>query len=166
MNAETTFVRRHRAGVGLAPDGAGVRLAGLLLAMPMRIVASSLGRRIAIAVVVSLVLVGIVTALYDNADGPPAAGTARAVAAVPAAASTSLAAPAGRRAPAARPDQAAAAWYAEQQHVSVNQVRALQQRRVSSRETKVLVMAQPAGSPDLRSAYVTVRRVPDGWAVS
>lgn len=166
MNAETTFVRRHRAGAALAPDGAGVRLAGLLLAMPMRLVTSSLGRRVAIAVALSLLLVGIVTALYDNADGPPAAATARAVAAVPAAASTSLAAPAGRRAPAARPDLAAAAWYAEQQHVPVDQVRTLQQRRVSSRETKVLVMAQPAGSAALRSAFVTVRRGPGGWAVS
>ena len=49
------------------------------------------------------------------------------------------------------------------QRVERDHVRALQQRRVSPTERQVLVVAE-AGASKVPSAYVTVRKGPDGWA--
>ena len=167
MNAETTVVRAARPAGGLAPDAAGARLAGWLLSLPLRLLASQLGRRTAAAVAVSLALMGGVGALYRHADAPSAAPAADAkVAANPAAAGRGLTAraPATRRGP-ARAEDVAVAWFAKRENVAVDRVRALQQRRLSSDETRVLVIAE-AGASRLPTAYVTVRREPSGWAVS
>ena len=161
MNAETTIVRGGRPLVGATADGAGVRLAGLVLAIPLRVAASPFGRRLAVAATLSLALVGLVTALYAHADGSTGA-SARRLPAAPAASHQPTTAKA--QGGAARPDQVAAAWFAQRQHVAVDRVRALQQRRVSATEIRVMVMAL-AGPSRLPSAYVTVRRGPAGWAV-
>jgi hypothetical protein len=167
MNAETTVVRPARPAGVLAPDAAGARLAGWLLSLPVRLLGSQLGRRTTAAAAVSLVLMGGVGALYQHADAPSAVPVpAKAAAAAPAAAGRGLTtpAPAVRRGP-ARAEDVAVAWFAKRQNVAVGQVRALQQRRVSADERRVLVIAE-AGASRLPSAYVTVRRGPSGWAVS
>jgi hypothetical protein len=76
---------------------------------------------------------------------------------------TEAAAPAAaKRAPGAAAGEAAAAWFAGKQRVAVDRVRALQERRVSANERRVLVIAE-AGGGKLPSAYVTVRKGRDGW---
>ena len=45
MNAESTAFRASRPAVVLAPGGEGARAAAWLLAWPMRLAASPLGRR-------------------------------------------------------------------------------------------------------------------------
>jgi hypothetical protein len=164
VNAETTVVRGGRPTIPVAPAGDGLRLAGLLLSLPLRLLSSPLGRRLAATAALSLVLVGLVTALYANADGAPASA-GRSLGASPAAAGRRLASPRASFRPATRPDQAAVAWFAAQQHVAADRVQALQQRKVSNTVRRVLVMAE-VGASRLPSAYVTVRRGPAGWAVS
>jgi hypothetical protein len=166
MNAESTFVRPSRPTV-VAPGGDGARLAAMVLALPLRLVANPLGRRAVAAVAIAVLLVTWVGVLYDR---PDRAATADRLAAVSASASRGGAAAAGRPAsPAAAAKrsagagQAAAAWFADRQGVAVEQVRALQDSRVSATERRVLVVAE-AGGAKLPSAYVTVRKGRDGWA--
>jgi hypothetical protein len=177
MNAESTFVRSSRPAVGAAPGGDGLRLAVLVLALPLRLAATALGRRLLAAVVLSAVLVTAVALLYRHADDPARAPASLRAAKVAAAGP----APAGGRgirgtllargdthAPrssrTARPEDAAAAWFAEQQRVAVDRVRTLQQRRISTKERQVLVVAEASGDR-MPSAYVTVRKGAAGWAV-
>jgi hypothetical protein len=169
MNAESTYVRpsRPRPTV-VAPRGDGVHLAALVLALPMRVAATPLGRRALAAATIAVVLVSLVGVLYDSADRPRSAGAL--AGARPTASRQGTKAP-ERRAPgspaAARPSgdagKAAAAWFADKQRVAPDRVRALQQRRVSATERRVLVVAEAGGSR-VPSAYVTVRKGPDGWA--
>jgi hypothetical protein len=169
MNAESTYVRpsRPRPTV-LAPGGDGAHLAALVLALPMRVAATPLGRRALAAVTIAAVLVSLVGVLYENADRPHSAG---ALAGARAVASRQGATASGRRAAssptaakrAGGAGEAAAAWFADQQRVAPEKVRALQQRRVSATERRVLVVAEAGGSR-VPSAYVTVRKGPDGWA--
>jgi hypothetical protein len=141
-----------------------------VLALPLRMAATPLGRRVLAAAVVAVVLVSVVGALYDHSDRPGAAAAealagAQATAsrqAAPGAPSRAAAAPAAaKRARGAA--EAAAAWFAGRQRVALDRVRALQQRRVSATERQVLVVAE-AGASRVPSAYVTVRKGPDGWA--
>jgi hypothetical protein len=166
MNAESTYVRPSRPSV-VAPGGEGARLAALVLALPLRLAATPFGRRALAAVTIAVVLVSAVGALYDHTDRPRSAA---AVAGAGATGSRATGAATGRR-PAASPaaakrstaaGDAAAAWFADQQRVAVDRVRALQQRRVSATERRVLVVAE-AGGAKLPSAYVTVRKGADGW---
>jgi hypothetical protein len=165
MNAESTFVRPSRPTV-VAPGGEGARLAGMVLALPMRVAATPLGRRALAAAAIAVVLVTWVGALYEQADRPASADR---LAAVHASASR------GTEPPARRPDsspvaakrtagagEAAAAWFADRQGVAVERVRALQDQPVSATERRVLVVAE-AGGAKLPSAYVTVRKGRDGW---
>jgi hypothetical protein len=165
MNAESTFVRPSRPTV-VAPGGDGARLAALVLALPMRVAATPLGRRALAAAAIAVVLVTWVGVLYDQPDAAPSADR---LAAVHASASRGTE-PAARR-PASAPaaaersagaGEAAAAWFADRQGVAVERVRALQARRVSATERRVLVVAE-AGAARLPSAYVTVRKGRDGW---
>src|SRR6266704_3142216 len=159
------------AGPGRGPGG------------PLRAVRRRLGR------VPGLVLVAVVL-LYQHGDSPAAlAGAARAASAAPAArpalppgagttgtsTTTSTtsppAGPHGAAPPAAQPDRptkpadVAAAWYAGRRHLGARQVRPLQQDKVSSREVRVLVLAD-RGNGRLDTALVTVRRDAKGrWAV-
>jgi hypothetical protein len=184
MNAEATSVRAaRRAGAALPgswsapPSDVAVRAATRLMLLPLRMLATSLGRRLAAATVLSVVLLAMVSSLYDHADGPANAST-RALRATPAAAARP--APASRgaagadmtgtaRSPAARlaaerPQDAATAWYARRKRVSVDRVRALQQQRVSATVTRVLVIAEVTPS-EMPTAFVTVRRDDAGWKV-
>ena len=173
MNAESTIFRASRPAVVVAPGGEGARAAAWLLAWPMRLAATALGRRLLAAAALALVLVVGVGWLYDSADQPreiatfrPAGGVATGGAAGTGtgAASRQMAAAPVRAKPAASPAEAAAAWWAARQKVAVDKVQALQQRRVNSKEVEVLVVAE-AGSR-MPSDYVTVRRGSSGWKVS
>ena len=168
MNAESTVFRGSRPGVVVAPGGDGMRLAALVLALPMRLAATPLGRRTLGAVVLAAVLVAAVGLLYDHADAPrvatsfsaagmakdsPSSGSGRRTAASPV-----------RSKRATAPAYVAAAWFAARNRVAVGKVRALQQRRVSATETQVLVVAEAAGAR-MPSQYVTVRKGTGGWKV-
>jgi hypothetical protein len=169
MNAESTVFRASRPAVVVAPGGEGARAAAWLLAWPMRLAASPLGRRLLASVALGVVLVATVGYLYDSPDPAGAASSFRAAGiaveapAAPAAGRQAAAAPA-RKAPAPGPAEVAAAWFAARQKVAVDKVQALQQRRISATETQVLVMAEAAGSR-MPSQFVTVRKGPSGWKV-
>jgi hypothetical protein len=170
MNAESTVFRASRPAVVVAPGGEGARAAAWLLAWPMRLAATPLGRRLLAAVVLGVVLVTTVGYLYDSADPARAAGTFRpaglAVQAktAPADSGRQTAAAPARKATSPGPAEVAAAWWAARQRVAVDEVRSLQQRRISATETQVLVVAQKAGS-QMPSGFVTVRKGPSGWKV-
>jgi hypothetical protein len=173
MNAaESTYVRQARPRPTLVPppSGDGTGLAASVLALPLRLAATPLGRRVLAAATVAVLLVALVGALYDHTDRPGAAA-AGALAGAQATASRQ-ADPGAPRSAGAAPTaakrtgnaaEAAAAWFAGKQQVAVDRVRALQQRRVSATERQVLVVAE-AGAAKLPSAYVTVRKGPGGWA--
>ena len=168
MNAESTVFRAARPAVVVAPGGEGARAAAWVLALPMRLAATSIGRRLLVAVTLAVLAVGAVGYLYDSADQPRVAASFRAagletrVPAAPAAPRRTIAPPVRSRR-AATAAEAATAWFAARQRVAVGAVRALQQRRVSKTEAQVLVVAQAAGS--MPSEYVTVRKGPNGWRV-
>jgi hypothetical protein len=168
MNAESTYVRpvRPRPTLVPPPGGEGGRLAAIVLALPLRVAATPLGRRVLAAATVAVLLVSLVGALYDHTDRPGAAA-AGALASAQATASRQAATASRQAAPAAAKRggaaEAAAAWFAGKQRVAPDRVRALQQRQVSATERQVLVVAE-AGAAKLPSAYVTVRKGPDGWA--
>jgi hypothetical protein len=168
MNAESTFFRSSRPSVVVAPGGEGVRVAAWVLALPMRLAATSFGRRLLAGAALAVVLVAAVGFLYDSADQPRVAASFR-----PAGLATSGSATgAGRQASASPvraerapgPDEVAAAWFAARQRVPVDQVRSLQRRRVRATETQVLVVAEAAGSR-MPSQWVTVRKGAGGWKV-
>jgi hypothetical protein len=170
MNAESTYVRPTRPRPTLVPPpcGDGTRLAALVLALPMRVAATPLGRRALAAASIAVVLVSLVGALYDHADRQRPVGAlagAHATASRQGATATQ-----GRAAvsPAvakrgAGAGEAAAAWFAGKQRIAPDRVRALGQRRVSAIEREVLVVAE-AGASKVPSAYVVVRKGRDGWA--
>jgi len=175
MNAHATAVRRARPGVaGLAPGageplGPGIRAAAQLLLVPVRVLASPLGRRLTAVAVLMVVLGSIVSSLYDNADAPGArslpaarsgAATVERTSALHKATSGAVARQVGRR-----PEEVAADWFARTQHVARDRVEALQQQRVGAREARVLVMAD-AGAGRMPTAYVTVKLGKSGWAVA
>jgi hypothetical protein len=171
MNAESTVFRSSRPAVVLPPGGEGARAAASLLAWPLRLAATPIGRRLLGAVVLAVVAVGTISYLYDSADQPrvpaifrPAGLSAEAGATRAAAVDRqAAAAPVGAK-KAATASEVAAAWFAARQKVTVEKVRPLQQRRVSAKEVQVLVVAEGAG-PKMPSQYVTVRKGPSGWKV-
>src|SRR5262245_33901690 len=121
MNAESTVFRASRPAVVVAPRGEGVRAAAWLLAWPMRLAATPLGRRLRAAAALAVVLVVGVGWLYDTADEPhaavsfrPAGGVAAGRAAgtgTGAASRQNAAAPVRAKQPAG-PAEVAAAWWA------------------------------------------------------
>lgn len=186
MNAEATAVRDTKA-IGApvpgrwsaAPSDAAIRAVMSLGLVPLRLLATRMGRRLVATAVLSIALVGAVSALYDHADSP--ATLQRPLNAVPAAASKPAdgkaagavkgsaahqAAPTAAAAsrPAKSPRDAAVAWYAQRAGVSPDRVQALQQQRVNATTTKVLVMAE-VNRTDMASAFVTVKRAGSGWKV-
>jgi hypothetical protein len=170
MNAESTYVRPARPRPTLVPPaGDGGRFAALVLALPMRVAATPLGRRVIAAAAIAVVLVSLVGALYDSADRPRTGGAlagARPVASrqtAPAPRGRTTAAPAAANATAGGAGEAAATWFAGQQRVARDRVRALGERQLSATERQVLVVAD-AGAAKLPSAYVVVRKGPNGWA--
>ena len=169
MNAESTAFRSSRPAVVLAPGGEGARAAAWLLAWPMRLAATPIGRRILAAVALAVVAVVGVGYLYDSADQPRVPAVFRPAGLSAEAAGATKAAAVGRQAAAAPVRGASAAevaaeWWAARQNVPADKVRALQQRRVSATELQVLVMAEGAGSR-MPTEYVTVRKGKSGWKV-
>ncbi len=186
MNAEATVVRDTKAlrppipGRWSAPQSdAAVRAVVTLGLVPLRLLATRMGRRVAATAVLSIALVGAVSALYDHADGPatpqrplsaiaasaskPASNSRAAGTAKRAAASSASVAVAASR-PAKSPQAAAVAWYAQRVRVSAGHVQALQQQRINATTTKVMVMADVSQS-DMATAFVTVKRAGTGWKV-
>jgi hypothetical protein len=190
MNAEATALRdAKRVGApipgrwsGPSTDAAARALVRLGL-VPLRLLATPVGRRVSATAVLSLLLVGLVSVLYSHADRPDA--SARPLyAAAPAAASTptgarSAGAPAtGATKSRAASNQtlasvtraakdarsAAVAWYASHLRVSPDRVQALQQQRVNGTTVNVLVMAQVSDT-NVPTAFVTVKRANGGWKV-
>ncbi|HJW58091.1 MAG TPA: hypothetical protein VJ931_00530, partial [Actinomycetota bacterium] len=78
MNAESTVFRASRPAVVVAPGGEGARAAAWLLAWPMRLAATPMGRRLLVAATLAVVAVVSVGWLYDSADPATAARTFRA----------------------------------------------------------------------------------------
>jgi hypothetical protein len=163
MNAESTVFRASRPAVVVAPGGEGARAAAWLLAWPMRLAATPLGRRLLAAATLALVLVVGVGWLYDSADQPRVAATFRPAGGRATGGAAGTGTGAASRQMAAAPAEVAAAWWAARQKVAVDKVQALQQRRVSGTEIEVLVVAE-AGSR-MPSDYVTVRKGSSGWKV-
>jgi hypothetical protein len=170
MNAESTVFRASRPAVVVAPGSEGARAAAWLLAWPIRLAATPIGRRLLVAAVLAVVAVAAVGYLYDSADQPAAAaagwsagGLAAGARAGTGDAGRQLAAAPVRAKRAATPAEAAAAWWAARQRVAVAKVQSLQQRKVSASEVQILVVAE-AGSR-MPSRYVTVRKGPSGWKV-
>jgi hypothetical protein len=144
------------------------------------------GRRLGRTAALTLTLALLVVVLYEHGDVPSAAARvapsdgARAGQAGGRAGTRAGAAgerpAAGRDAGSARkqgaasrrvgerPAEVAAAWYAARHHLPPKQVRPLQQDRVSAREVRVLVLADPGGGR-VRTALVRVRLGRSGWAV-
>lgn len=170
MNAESTVFRASRPAVVVAPGGEGARAAAWLLSWPMRLAATPMGRRLLAAVVLAVVAVATVGYLYDSADQPREvvafrpAGLATSTPTGDATTARQTAASPVRAKAGATAAEVAAAWFAARQKLPVDQVRPLQQRRVSAKEVQVLVVAEGAG-PSMPSQYVTVRKGPSGWKV-
>ena len=170
MNAESTVFRSSRPAVVLPPGGEGARAAASLLAWPLRLAATPFGRRLLGAVVLAVVAVGTISYLYDSADQPrvPAifrpAGLSAQAGSTRAGVDRQAAAAPVRAKTAATAAEAAAAWFAARQKLSVDKVRPLQQRRVSAKEVQVLVVGEGPG-PKMPSQYVTVRKGASGWKV-
>lgn len=188
MNAEATVVRDTKAlrapipGRWSTPQSdAAIRAVVTLGLVPLRLLATRMGRRLVATAVLSIALVGAVSALYDHADSPatlqrplsavaasaskpaPSGQTAGAAKGADASSGASSAAVAASR-PAKSPQAAAVAWYAQRARVSPDRVQALQQQRVSATTTKVLVMAEVSRT-DMATAFVTVKRAGTGWKV-
>jgi len=162
-----------------------------LLALAAR---ADLARRLWRLAVIAVVLAATVVLLYEHGDTVALAGAAQPAAAAVATAGhpsppvregagrgrgPGRAAPAPARDKAAQardrragrpvrdgsPAAVAAAWYARQEGLAASLVRSLQQDRVSSRQVRVLVLAD-RGRGRIDTALVTVRRDAAGrWAV-
>jgi hypothetical protein len=165
MNAESTVFRASRPAVVVAPGGEGARAAAWLLAWPMRLAATPLGRRLLVAAVLAVLAVAAVGYLYDSADQPRSAVAFRPTGGLAATgdAGRQLAAAPLRAGGADTPAEAAAAWWAARQRVAIGKVQSLQQRKLGGGDVEVLVVAV-AGS-QFPSEYVTVRKGPSGWKV-
>ena len=153
-------------GAGPTAARAAARAAGRIGRAAVGFARGERGRRLARVGALAVAVAVLVTVLYDHGDVPGAAARPTAGPARPAGAG-----PAGERPPrvrprpaVTRPAEAAAAWYAAAHQLPKSRVRALQQDRVSSREVRVLVLAD-GGRGRLRTALVRVRRGPHGWAV-
>jgi hypothetical protein len=169
MNAESTAFRASRPAVVLAPGGEGARAAAWLLAWPMRLAASPLGRR-------------LLAAVASASSWWPPSGTCttpptrpvRPPGSVPAGlAAEARPAPTGGRgarrprAPArgapAGPAEVAAAWWAGPPEGRRRQGPVPPAARISATELQVLVW--PRRGSRMPSEYVTVRKSPSGWKV-
>ena len=149
-------------------------LARDLLVQPLRALHNPTVRRLLVLLALAIALFLVVTGLYDHAEPPGATQAALAMPAANAAPAKPAARPspparAGTPAPSAKPaggepGEVAAAWYAAQHHLGLDQVRPLQQQRVGANQVRVLVMAAAGGSR-LESDFVNVTRTASGWVV-
>ena len=160
----------------------GFAVAAWLLWLPLRALATRLGRRLATVAVLTTMLVGLMTVLYEHAD-PPAAGArqrpggsaagapAPGAAGGPGRAATTpgrpgrQALPGPPRAAAATAAQAAQGWYAARLGLPTGQVRALASQRLGPGTARVLVAAQTTPTR-LATTWVTVHHTPHGWTVT
>ena len=145
-------------------------------------ITGEVGRRLARAAGLTVVLAVVVTALYDRGEVPTAAAQP-AVQAPSGGAQGGSATRGGvgarRKDPAElgglrgrdqvvrvgeKPAAVAAAWYAARHGVPRAKVKPLQQDRLSAREVRVLVLADH-GHGRLRTALVRLRHGADGWRV-
>jgi hypothetical protein len=148
----------------------------------LAVITGEVGRRLARAVGLTVVLAVVVTALYDRGEVPTAAAQ-QAVQAPSGGDQGGSAARGGtgarRKDPATlgglrgrdrvarvgeKPAAVAAAWYAARHGVPRAKVKPLQQDRLSAKEVRVLVLADH-GHGRLRTALVRLRHGADGWRV-
>jgi hypothetical protein len=147
----------------------------------LAVVTGELGRRLARAVGLTVVLAVVVTALYDRGEVPAAAArqAVQAPADHPQGAAATGGANARRKRPTEpgglrgrdrvapvgeRPAAVAAAWYAARHGVPRAKVKPLQQDRLSAKDVRVLVLADH-GNGRLRTALVRLRHGANGWSV-
>ncbi len=139
--------------------GSGAGLAAWLLLLPLRLLATDLGRRLATVMVLTALFVVGMSALYEHADRPTA--NAR-----PAATSASRPATRTATGPTAHqpdgPDALAVDWYARRLGVPTEQVHALGTEHRPGR-LRVLVLADLGNRRP--TAWVTLRRTHGGWTV-
>jgi hypothetical protein len=135
-------------------------MAAWLLLLPLRLLASGLGRRLATVTMLTTLFVVGMSALYEHADRPTA--NAR-----PAASSAARPAARPDPRPAARPPDGPGAlavdWYARRLGVPAAQVRALASERSGPGHLRVLVLADLGNRKP--TAWVPLRRTPGGWTV-
>jgi hypothetical protein len=152
---------------------AGLSAAGKVLLLPLRLLHSDLGRRVAMVTVLSLGLSGLISSLYDHADVPGTVTSARAAPAVRSVAASVARLPATVRAKSrpvsggvvgGGPAAVAVGWYAARRGVPAGRVRALQQDRLGAGRVRVLVLAPDRGGR-LVTALVVVARRGAGWQV-
>jgi hypothetical protein len=179
MGPRSRLAARRRALAALTWLAAGSITAGRRV---LGVVSGEMGRRLARAAGLTVVLAVVVTALYDRGEVPTAAaqqavqaqagGTqggsaARGGATGPRKDPAKLGGLRGRARLAGvgeRPAAVAAAWYAARHGVPRARVKPLQQDRLSATEVRVLVLADH-GHGRLRTALVRLRRGADGWSV-
>jgi hypothetical protein len=145
----------------------------------LAVITGEVGRRLARAVGLTVVLAVVVTALYDRGEVPTAAAQ-QAPSGGNQGGSAALGGTSARRKDPAtlgglrgrdrvarvgeKPAAVAAAWYAARHGVPRAKVKPLQQDRLSAKEVRVLVLADH-GHGRLRTALVRLRHGADGWRV-
>jgi hypothetical protein len=148
----------------------------------LAVITGEVGRRLARAVGLTVVLAVVVTALYDRGEVPRAAAqqAVQAPSGGNQGGSAALGGTSARRKDPAtlgglrgrdrvarvgeKPAAVAAAWYAARHGVPRAKVKPLQQDRLSAKEVRVLVLADH-GHGRLRTALVRLRHGADGWRV-
>ena len=142
-------------------------------------ITGEVGRRLARAVGLTVVLAVVVTALYDRGEVPTAAAQQAPSGGNQGGSAARGSTSARRKDPATlgglrgrdrvarvgeKPAAVAAAWYAARHGVPRAKVKPLQQDRLSAKEVRVLVLADH-GHGRLRTALVRLRHGADGWRV-
>jgi hypothetical protein len=139
-------------------------VAAWLLLLPLRLLASSLGRRLGTVMVLTILFVALMSVLYDHAERPTASALPAASSAASAAASTDPPRVTGPAQRPGRPQAAAVGWYARRLGVPGDRVRALGSQRLGPGRLRVLVLADLGNRQP--SAWVLLHRSHGGWTVA
>jgi hypothetical protein len=148
--------RSDRRGAG----GPGAGAAAWLLLLPLRLLASGVARRLGAVVVLTVLLVAVMSVLYDHAERPTASALPATVGSVTA--HTGPAREVGQ-AP-QRPQAAAEGWYARRLGVPRDRVKALGSQPLGPGRLRVLVLADLGKRQP--TAWVSLVRTHGGWTVT
>lgn len=153
--------------------GDGLQATKSAILIPLKALQTPTGKRVLAAAALAGVLQAGVAQLYDHADtvALPATQVATvasaadpaAAAAQPAAEVAQPAAPSGKPVR-PTPEEAAAAFYANELDLPVERVRPLMQQRVNDNSVRVLVLAE-RGEEQLPTRLIQVNRTQSGWRV-
>jgi len=160
MSASRRLRPRARGRSGLAA-------AAWLLLLPLR---TGIGRRLAVVAVLTTLLVGLMSVLYDHADRPTANARQRAAPApgspIPVGAAGGGGG-AGRGGVRAGPGAVAVAWYAARLGLPAGRVHALATQPTGHPRpgVRVLLLAD-RGHGQLATAWIHLHHTPTGWTVT